>query len=140
MLSAQRFKNNELQNRLNEVIMEMEKLKEENKTLRRVHQREELALKKFESHDIDLSRIMKTHNDEIGVVKEMLKKSKAENKRINNLLLDKEDELRTMKKKNEEYKNILNDKKLIDTHEINKKLEQTDKELQEYKQKSEVSK
>ena len=70
----------------------------------------------------------------------MLKKSKAENKRINNLLLDKEDELRTMKKKNEEYKNILNDKKLIDTHEINKKFEQTDKELQEYKQKSEVSK
>lgn len=137
-MSAQRFKNNELQNRITELNADIDKLKEENRTLKRVHIREEIALKKHESHDTDISRMIKTHNEELGVVKDMHKKSKAENKRINNLLLEREEDLRAAKKKNEDMKKIINDKKLMDTVDLSKKLEQTEKALEEYKTKCEV--
>ena len=137
-MSAQRFKNNELQNRITELNKEIDNLKEENRTLKRVHIREEIALKKHESHDTDISRMIKTHTEELGIVKELHKKSKAENKRINSLLLEREEDVRVAKKKNEEMKKIINDKKLMDTVDMSKKLELADKAMEEYKTKFEV--
>ena len=60
VMSAQRLKNNDLQNRISELNIELEKLKDENKTLKRVHHREEIALKKFEHQDNDIAQIDST--------------------------------------------------------------------------------
>lgn len=137
-MSAQRFKNNELQNRITELVSELEALKEEHRTMKRLHIREGQALKKHENHEVDISKMMKNHQEEQGILKEMNKKLKTENKRINTLLLEREEELRSVKKKNDEMKKIMNDKKLIDSFEISKKLEVAEKDLEEYKQKCEV--
>lgn len=138
VMSAQRHKNTDLQNRLAELAKELDQLRDENKTLRRVHLREEIAIKRFESHDTDINRLMRNHTDEVNALKEQIKKLKAENKRINSNLIDKEEEVRAVKKKNEEFKKILNDKKLIDSAELSKNLEQAEKELEELKTKLEV--
>jgi hypothetical protein len=44
-----------------------------------------------------------------------------------------------LKKKYSELKKILNDKKLLDSAELTKKLEQSEQELASYKQKTEVN-
>ena len=139
VLSAQRFKNNELQNKLTEVMNELEELKVENKTLKRVHIREEIALKKHENQDIDLAKMMKTHQEELTVVKDLNRKQQKENKRITALLMEREEDLRAYKKKADEMKKIINDKKLLDSVEITRKLEIFQKEMEEYKEKSEVN-
>ena len=139
VLSAQRFKNNELQNKLTEVMNELEELKVENKTLKRVHIREEIALKKHENQDIDLAKMMKTHQEELTVVKDLNRKQQKENKRITALLMEREEDLRAYKKKADEMKKIINDKKLLDSVEITRKLEIIQKEMEEYKEKSEVN-
>jgi len=138
-MSAQRFKNNELQNQIAELLVEVATLKEENRTMKRVHAREEIALKKHESQDTDIAKMIKNHQEEQRVTKENNNKLKAENKRINNMLLEKEEELRVMKKKNDEMKKIISDKKLYESSEIMKQLESYKKELEESKQKSDVS-
>lgn len=139
VMSAQRHKNTDLQNRIAEMNLEMDKLREENKTLRRVHLREEVAIKRFESQDTDLNRLMRNHTDETNALKEQIKKLKLETRRLNSNLIDKEEEVRSVRKKNDEFKKILNDKKLLDSVELTKTLEQTEKDIQELKIKLEVS-
>ena len=118
---------------------ELEELKVENKTLKRVHIREEIALKKHENQDIDLAKMMKTHQEELTVVKDLNRKQQKENKRITALLMEREEDLRAYKKKADEMKKIINDKKLLDSVEITRKLEIIQKEMEEYKEKSEVN-
>ena len=139
VMSAQRHKNTDLQNRIAEMNLEMDKLREENKTLRRVHLREEVAIKRFESQDTDLNRLMRNHTDETNALKEQIKKLKLEQRRLNSNLIEKEEEVRSVRKKNDEFKKILNDKKLLDSVELTKTLEQTEKDMQELKTKLEVS-
>jgi chromosome segregation ATPase len=138
VMSAQRLKNNDLQNRIAEMNIELEQLKEENKTLKRVHHREEIALKKFEAQDNDIAQIVKNHMNESNALKEVVKKIKNENRKITGSLIEKDEEIRALKKKQEEFKQILNDKKLLDSVELAKKLDQANNSLSEYKKKIEV--
>jgi hypothetical protein len=138
LMSAQRLKNNDLQNRIAELNIEIEKLKDENKILKRVHHREEIAIKKYESHDNDVSRLVKNHADETHSLKETIKNIKNENKRLNSNLIDKDEEIRSLKKKKEDLKKILNDKKLFDSFELSKKLDQAETNLTLYKTKADV--
>ena len=139
VMSAQRLKNNDLQNRIAEMNLEIEKLKEENKTLKRVHHREEIALKKFEAQDNDIAQIVKNHLSESTALKEVVKKVKNENRKLTGSLMEKDEEIRAIKKKQEEYKQIINDKKLLDSVELAKKLDQANNSLSEYKKKNEVN-
>lgn len=139
VMSAQRLKNNDLQNRISELNIELEKLKDENKTLKRVHHREEIALKKFEHQDNDIAQIVKNHMTESTALKEAIKKIKNENRKLTSNIMDKEEDIRSLKKKQEEYRQILNDKKLLDSAELAKKLEQANSSASEYKKKIEVN-
>ena len=118
--------------------MELEKAREENKTIRRVQQREEVALKRFESNDADISRLIRNHGEETAALKEMLKKTKNENKKLNESVMEKDDEIRVLRKKRDEFKKIVEDKKLMDSVDLSRKLQTTERELQEHKTKAEV--
>lgn len=119
-------------------MLELEALRVENKTLKRVHIREEIALKKHESQDLDISKMIKTHQEEVNVVKDQNRKALKENKRLSALLMEREEDLRAYKKKADEMKKIINDKKLLDSVEISRKLDIMQKDMEEYKEKSEV--
>jgi hypothetical protein len=138
VMSAQRLKNIELQNRINEMNIEMEKLKEENRTLKRVHRREEIAIKRLEDQDTDVARLVKNHTEETHALREIIRKLKNENRKLSSTLIDKDEEIRVIKKKLDEYLKILNDKKLMDNVELAKKLSTTEKELSNYKSRHEV--
>ncbi|RNA41553.1 lebercilin isoform X1 [Brachionus plicatilis] len=137
VMSAQRLKNNDLNNRLKELMKEMEKLREENKMLTRVHKREERALKNLENQEHDVGRMVRNHLDETNVLKEQIKKIKGENKKLTTTLIEKDEEIRAMKKKNDEMKKLLVDKKLFDNAELSKRLETSERDLANYKSKYE---
>lgn len=138
-MSAQRQKNHDLQNRIGELSAQVEALREENRTLKRVHQREEAALRRLESQDNDVSRLVRNHMEEANALKEIIKSVKAENNRLSKVLIDKDEEIRQHKKRLDEFKKILNDKKLLDSAELSRRLEQCEKELGTFKLKCEVS-
>lgn len=137
-MSAQRLKNNDLQNRIAEMSMAIEKLKEENRTLKRVHHREEAALKRLENQDNDVARLIRNHMEESNALKDIIKSVKNDNQRINKMLIDKDEEIRTLKKRHDDMKKIMSDKKLLDSAELSKKLEHSETLLKEYKTKSDV--
>ena len=135
IVSAQRLKNNELQNRLVELRSANEKLVDENRTLKRMHKREEIAIKRFESQDSDMARLVKNHTDETNALRETIKKTKSENKKLYNTLIDKDEEIRALKKKCDELNKILGDKKLLDSVELSKQLEQAERDREHFKAK-----
>lgn len=139
VMSAQRLKNNDLNNRLKELMKEVEKLREENKILNRVHKREEIALKHLENQEHDVARMVRNHLDETNVLKEQIKKVKNDNKKLTATLIEKDEEIRSMKKRNDDMKKLLTDKKLFDNAELSKKLDSCENELTNYKSKYEVS-
>jgi chromosome segregation ATPase len=139
VISAQRVKNNDLQNRIAEVTIELNKLREENKLLKKLHQREEKELKKLETQDVDVTRVIKNFTDEINSLKNNLRQAKNDNSRLNNMVNDRDEELRVLKKRYSELKDILNDKKLLDSAELSKKLDKCERELEDYKEKNQVS-
>ena len=138
VMSAQRLKNNDLRNRITELGIEMDKLREENKLLKRVHHREEIAIKRLESQDTDLNRIVKNHMEETTALKDAVKAVKAENRKLSGALMEKDEEIRAHKKRNEDLRKILTDKKLLDSVELSRKLEVAEKDLAAYKSKSET--
>ena len=138
VLSAQRLKNNDLKNQIGELTIELEKLRNENRTLKRIHQREEIALKKLENHEVDVGRLVRNHAEEVNALKETLKKVKHENRKLNSTLIDKDEEIRSLKKRNDDLKKILNDKNLLDSVELGKKLDLAEKNLSESKTRADV--
>jgi chromosome segregation ATPase len=130
VILAQRIKTNELQNRINQLNDEIEKLRGENKTLKRVHVREEQALKKLETQETDIERLVKNYSEEVIALKQAIKKLNGDNKKLSTNILEKEDELRVLKKKNDKLTMILNDKNLIESSELRSKLELSEKELE----------
>jgi hypothetical protein len=135
---AQRLKNDELQNRVNELKTENEKLLDENKVLKRMHKREEIAIKRYENQDSDITRIVKNHIEEANVLKATIKKIKSENKKLYNNLIEKDEEIRSLKKKVDEMKKMLNEKKMFDIVDLSKQLDESKKDLSSYKEKYEV--
>lgn len=96
-------------------------------------------MRRFESQDNDVSRLVRNHMEEASALKEIIKSVKTENGRLNKVLIDKDEEIRQLKKKLDEFKKILNDKKLLDSAELSRRLEACEKELDTYKLKYEVS-
>jgi chromosome segregation ATPase len=130
VILAQRIKTNELQNRITQLNDEIEKLRDENKTLKRVHVREEIARKKLETQETDIERLVKNYSEEVTSLKQSIKKLNNDNKKLSTSIMDKEDELRILRKKNEKLNTILNDKNLIESNELRAKLDVCEKELE----------
>ena len=97
--SAKLFIRNDTQNKLVELSMELDKLKLENKTVKRMHAREEVAFTKLENHHIDLKKTIKKHVEEINNLKLELQKSWEQNKKLTSNLIIKDEELRELRKK-----------------------------------------
>jgi chromosome segregation ATPase len=138
VLSALRLKNNELQNRITEMNSEFEKLRDENKTLKRLHHREEIAIQRLENQENDVTKMIQNHNNEVTFLKKTLKAIKIENRKLNASLADKDTELRAIKKKYDETKKILNEKKIMDSVELAKKLEEAERDINYYRKETEV--
>lgn len=84
---------------------------------------------------MDVNRILKNYTEQITSLKEKIRKIGSDNKKVTNSLLDREDELRVLKKKYYELKEILNDKKLLESAELSKKLDRAENELNEQRSK-----
>ena len=97
--SAKLFIRNDTTNKIVELNLELEKLRVENKTLKRIQAREEAAYTKLENVQIDMKKTIKKHVEEINNLRLELEKAWEHNKKLTANLILKDDELRSLKKK-----------------------------------------
>ncbi|VDI30836.1 Hypothetical predicted protein [Mytilus galloprovincialis] len=131
MLSSKNLRINELKNQLQDFRLNLDEMKEENKLLKKTQKRQEKALGKFENEESDLPQLLQRHNNEVRTLREQLKKTQDKYQRTDRYLRDAEDELDKTKNKLKKYKNLAEDKNLLERQELQKKVQQTEIDLEE---------
>ncbi|KAL3882395.1 hypothetical protein ACJMK2_028739 [Sinanodonta woodiana] len=131
VMSARRLRINELKNQLEEMNTIVRDLKEENKLLKKTQLIQEKSLNRFESRESDLPQLMERHNNEMKMLKEQLKKTKEKYDRTDRYLRDAEDEIEKMKSKLKKYKELAENKNLLERDELNQKYRAAEIQLEE---------
>ncbi|XP_060069674.1 myb-like protein X isoform X1 [Ylistrum balloti] len=131
VLSARKLRINELRNNMEDLVKQIEDLKEENKLLKKTQYRQEKALNRFEDRESDLPQIMQRHNNETRTMREQLKKTKEKYDRTDRYLRDAEDELEKVKNKMKKYKRLVDENDLLERDELQNKVKKVEIDLEE---------
>ena len=77
LLSAKQHAVKDLQSRLSATVQLCDDLKKENKLLKTLQVRQERELEKYQNQEGELPQILQHHSEEVGTLKEQLKRSQA---------------------------------------------------------------
>ena len=122
---------NELQNHLEEANLKIKDLLAENKILKKMQFRHEKALRHFQDKEGNLPQMLTKHANEVRALREQLKIVKEKYEKTERYLRDAEDDLERAQNKLKKYKQLVEEKNLIDRDELQKKLSKSEIDLEE---------
>ncbi|EHB14887.1 Lebercilin [Heterocephalus glaber] len=122
VLSARLLKISALQNEVSEGQVKLADLLKENKALKRVQYRQEKVLNKFGDAENEISQLISSHNNEITVLKECLRKSQEKEQATEKRVKDTESELFRTKSSLQKLKKISEARHLPKRDDLAKKL------------------
>ena len=131
VMSARRLKINELRNNNEELNQQIRDLKDENKLLKKTQFRTEKALQRFEDKESDLPQIMQRQQNEVRSLKDQIRKWREKYDKTDRYLRDAEDELEKVKFKLKKLKQVSEEKELPERSELNKRLTQSELDIEE---------
>ncbi|OWF43915.1 Lebercilin [Mizuhopecten yessoensis] len=131
VLSARKLRINELRNNMEDLVKQIEDLREENKLLKKTQYRQEKALNRFDERESDLPQIMQRHNNETRTMREQLKKTKDKYDRTDRYLRDAEDELEKVKNKVKKYKRLVDENDLMERDDLQTKVKKAEIDIEE---------
>ncbi|XP_043556122.1 lebercilin-like protein [Chiloscyllium plagiosum] len=130
ILSARLHKTKELKNEVCDLQRELENARLENRLLRQVQFRHMRALVKFENEQNNLPQLLSRHESEVRMLKEMLRKSKDQDRNVSKQLKEAESELWKTKNALQKLKDICDKKNLQERNELTWKLTNLTKTLE----------
>lgn len=131
VLSARLLKINELKNEVGDLQMKLEEYHKENKTLKRLHFRQEKALNKFEDTENEISQLLSRHNNEVRILRERLRKSQEKERNLEKKLKETEDELYRTNVALKKLKQLSENRHLAERDELTKKVDMIESRLDE---------
>lgn len=131
ILSANRNKITKLYNTVEDLQHEVDNLWQENKTLKRLHVKQEKELKQMEKAEASLPQLLHRHSAELRTYRERLKKTKGDMTKKEKESHNNDMEITKLRDKVQHYKSLDNDKKLEERAALTRKLEKVDKALSE---------
>lgn len=139
VLSANRNKSKALHNVIFELQQHIENLTTENKDLKRASRLQDKELRRLDNAEAELPMLMKKHSEEMRILKEKYKRQKEAADKARENLKRRDDELVKTKDKLKKYQNMVKDKNLNEKTNLNKRVEELEKTLQEKNEKISVS-
>lgn len=130
VLSARRLKINEIQNQNQELHLQLKELRDENKLLKKTQLRADKALQKFEDRESELPQLIQRQNNEVRSLKDQIRKWREKYEKTDRYLRDAEDELEKVKVKLKKLKSLADEKDLPERAELNKKLNNSELEIE----------
>lgn len=139
VLSANRNKVSRLHNILEELQQEVEELKDENKSLKRVSHRQEKQIKKIDDEEASLPMLLQRHSAEMRTLKERLRRNQEILHKKEKESRDHDHEIQKLRDKVSNYRELSQDKKLQERAALAKKLEKLQSDMAEKDKKITVS-
>lgn len=133
--SAKHNKIRDLENRLSELRRDLEAQRVENATLRAIQRREEKAIKKYEEKEFDIHRIVRDYTHEIDHMKDVLTNERETKTKLEKQIEARDEKLRDQINRLKKYEKLVQEKNLDERYELQTKLSETDKKLQEFQEK-----
>ncbi|XP_067848489.1 lebercilin-like protein isoform X4 [Heptranchias perlo] len=135
ILSARLHKTKELKNEVCDLQRELENARLENRLLRQLQYRHMKALVKFENEQNNLPQLLVRHEGEVRMLKEMLRKSKQQDRNVSKQLKEAEAELWKTKNSMQKLKVLCDKKNLAERDDLTWELTNLTKKLEVDQQK-----
>ena len=140
VLSANKNKVSRLHNIMEELQQEVDDLKSENKSLKRVSHRQEKEIKKIEQEEASLPVLLQRHSAEMRTLKERLRRNQETLHKKEKESHDRDREIQKLRVKVKNYQELSEDRKLEERAALAKKLENIENEMASKDKKISVSK
>ncbi|XP_055843257.1 lebercilin-like protein [Episyrphus balteatus] len=131
VLSARRLRMKTFQNQLADAQQHISELAHENRMLRTLHKRQDLALSKYESTNAELPQLLHSHAEEVRVWQMKYRNLQAQNKELLFKLKQKESLILSLGDQNKHLTQLNRDKNLEDRQRLTEKVQQLETRLQE---------
>ncbi|CAI9735705.1 Hypothetical predicted protein [Octopus vulgaris] len=122
ILSVRKLHNNELRNMNGDLLLQIEKQKEEIRLLKRMELRQAKIIEKFDNSKNKLPSLIDSHNKELKMLREQIRSLKFRYRKSEESLREADAELERTKNKLNKYKILLEEEQLIDRAELTRKL------------------
>ena len=122
-----------------ELQQHIETLTGENKDLRKAARMTDRELKRMDNQEAELPSLIKKHSEEVRVLQQKFKKQKESADKARENLKKREDELTRTQDKLRKYQKMCKDKNLIEKNNLNKRVEDLEKQLEDKNNKISVS-
>lgn len=129
VLSANKHKVSRLYNILEELQQEVEELKDENKSLKRVSHRQEKQIKKIDEEEASLPMLLQRHSAEMRTLKERMRKNQDVLHKKERESKERDAEIQKLRDKVKSFRVLSQDRKLEERAALAKKLENVQDEI-----------
>jgi len=129
VLSANKHKVSRLHNIVEELQQEVDDLKSENKSLKRVSHRQEKEIKKIEEEEASLPTLLQRHSAEMRTLKQRLRKNQEILHKKEKESHERDAEIQKLRDKVKSYRELSQDRKLEERVALAKKLENIENEV-----------
>lgn len=119
-----------LESRLSQLVKELAMERDENKTLRQIHYRQEKELMRVNNEEAELPRLLTKHSSEVKSLRERIRRLQETTVQKENKLNDQDKEIMKLRDRCKHYKDLCEMKNLIERAELQKKLTQTENNLE----------
>lgn len=122
VMSAKLLRLKQLQNQLSEAHLQLNELCTENRLLRALQKRQDLALVRYEGTQAQLPQLVRSHQEEVRILRTKYKNLKHQCRSVTNALKEREGELQNLKEQHAHLLKLSKDRNLGDREALTKQV------------------
>ncbi|XP_050342827.1 filamin-A-interacting protein 1 [Nymphalis io] len=118
VLSAKTHRVKQLQNQLADAHYHLQELSNENKVLRALQKKQEIALQRYENSNAELPQVLNSHNEEMRIQQSKYKQLKQQFKEASMKLKEKDIQLQQLRDDHQHLLDLSKDRNLLDREKL----------------------
>ncbi|KAL0840016.1 hypothetical protein ABMA28_015343 [Loxostege sticticalis] len=118
VLSAKTHRVKQLQNQLADAHYHLQELSNENRVLRAIQKKQEIALQRYENSNAELPQVLNSHNEEIRIQQSKYKQLKAQYKEVTQKLKERDMQLQQLKDEHQHLLELSKDRNLLEREKL----------------------
>ncbi|PZC78266.1 hypothetical protein B5X24_HaOG202338 [Helicoverpa armigera] len=118
VLSAKTHRVKQLQNQLSDAHYHLQELSNENKVLRAIQKKQEIALQRYENSNAELPTVLNSHNEEMRIQQSKYKQLKQQFKEVTAKLKERDMQLQQLKDEHQHLLELSKDRNLLEREKL----------------------
>ncbi|KAJ0179658.1 hypothetical protein K1T71_004249 [Dendrolimus kikuchii] len=131
VLSAKTHRVKQLQNQLADAHYHLQELSNENRVLRAVQKKQEIALQRYENSNAELPQVLSSHNEEMRIQQSKYKQLKQQYKEVTQKLKEKDMQLQQLKDEHHHLLELSKDRNLLEREKLQNQVAELSAKVQQ---------